>query len=126
MISIAILGIVAVVLAIQFKSLKTEYSTYISLAVGVLISFYALSKLETIINVMAEIQSYIRISSVYMSTLLKIIGITYIAEFASGICKDAGFAAIANQIEIFGKLTILAVSMPIVLALLETLNSFFA
>lgn len=57
-----------------------------------------------------------------MTTLLKITGITYIAEFASGLCKDAGYGAIGGQIEIFGKLSILAVSMPIVLALLETLK----
>lgn len=57
---------------------------------------------------------------------MKIIGITYIAEFASDICKDAGHAAIANQIQIFGKLSVLAVSMPIVLALLETINGFLS
>lgn len=125
-ISIAVLGLVAVVLSIQFKSLKAEYSTYISIGVGILISFYALSKVETIIRVMEQIQGYIRINPTYMATLLKIIGITYIAEFASGICKDAGYGAVANQIEIFSKLSILAVSMPIVLALLETLSSFLS
>lgn len=66
----------------------------------------------------------IRINRIYLTTLLKIAGITYIAEFSSGICKDAGFGSIGSQIEIFGKLSILAVSMPIVLALLETLQSF--
>ena len=37
---------------------------------------------------------------------------------------DAGYQAIAGQIEIFGKLTILAVSMPILLALLENMKGF--
>lgn len=49
-------------------------------------------------------------------------GITYSAEFASGICKDAGYASLGKQIEIFGKLTILAVSMPVLLALFGTLD----
>jgi stage III sporulation protein AD len=53
-------------------------------------------------------------------------GVTYISEFSAGICKDAGYGALAGQIEIFGKLSILALSMPIVLALLETLQGFFA
>jgi stage III sporulation protein AD len=52
------------------------------------------------------------------------IGITYIAEFAAGICKDAGYGAVGTQIEIFGKLSVLAVSMPILLALIETLQVF--
>lgn len=70
-----------------------------------------------------EIQSYIKISSTYLNTLIKIIGITYIAEFTSSICKDAGYAAIASQIEMFGKLSILAVSMPVILALLKTVQN---
>ena len=51
---------------------------------------------------------------------------TYIAEFASGICKDAGYGSLGTQIEIFAKLSILAVSMPILLALLETVKQFLA
>ena len=54
--------------------------------------------------------------------LLKMLGISYIAEFASGICKDAGYGALGSQIEMFGKLLILAVSAPVLLALLETLQ----
>ncbi|MEG2350944.1 MAG: stage III sporulation AC/AD family protein, partial [Hungatella sp.] len=61
-----------------------------------------------------------------LSTLMKMVGVTYIAEFASGICKDAGYAAVGTQIEIFGKLSILAVSMPILLALMETLQTFLS
>ena len=56
--------------------------------------------------------------------MLKMIGITYIAEFSSGICKDAGYQTIAAQIEIFSKLTILAMGLPVLLALLETVQEF--
>ena len=52
------------------------------------------------------------------------VGITYVAEFASGICKDAGYGSLGNQIEIFGKLSILGISMPILLALFGTLETF--
>lgn len=73
-----------------------------------------------------QVQSYIKINSVYISALMKMIGITYIAEFASGICKDAGYGSLGSQIEIFGKLSILAVSMPILLALMETVQGFLS
>ena len=71
-------------------------------------------------------EQYIKIRPVYLVTLLKMTGITYGAEFASGICKDAGYGALAKQIEIFGKLTILAVSMPVLLALFGTLDQILA
>ncbi|MFQ9510178.1 MAG: stage III sporulation protein AD [Lachnospiraceae bacterium] len=126
MIQIAIIGIVAVFLAMELKSVKPEYSTYIAIGAGILIFFYTLTKLQQIVEAINQIQSYIKINSSYLSALIKIIGITYVSEFASNICKDAGHSTIGGQIEIFAKLTILSLSMPIVLALLETLNNFLS
>ncbi len=62
----------------------------------------------------------------YLGTLIKMLGVTYIAEFSSSICKDAGYQTIAKQIEIFGKLAILVMSMPILLALLDTIQEFLS
>ena len=122
----AALGIVAVLLAVQFKGLKGEYGTYLSAAAGAVIFSYGLLKLETILEAARKIQEYINVNPVYLTVLVKMIGIAYIAEFASGICRDAGYSSIGVQIEIFGKLSILAVSMPVVLALLETMEGLLA
>ena len=51
-------------------------------------------------------------------------GITYLADFSASLCQDAGYSAIAGQIEFFGKISILAVSAPVMLALLETITGF--
>ncbi|BBF41906.1 stage III sporulation protein AD [Lachnospiraceae bacterium KM106-2] len=126
MVKIAIVGIVAVLLAIQLKSTKSEYGTYISLAACIVIVCLGMSRLESIVEGINKIQSYITINKAYLAILLKIVGITYIAEFASNLCKDAGHGAISNQIELVGKLTILSVSMPILLALLDTVNDFLS
>ena len=123
-ITIGIVGMTAVLLAVQMKSTKGEYGIYLVMAAGCFIFFYGVSKMETILDAMDRLQEMLRLTRVYLSTLMKMTGITYIAEFCSGICKDAGYGAIGSQIEIFGKLSILAVSMPIVLALMETLQRF--
>ncbi|CUX37165.1 MULTISPECIES: stage III sporulation protein AD [Clostridia] len=125
-VTIAITGIVAVLLAVSLKGMKGEYGTYLVMAAGFFIFFYGMGKLTTILDTMKEIQTYIKINSIYLTTLVKMIGITYIAEFAAGICKDAGYGAVGTQIEIFGKLSVLAVSMPILLALIETLQVFLS
>ena len=117
-ITISVVGIITVMLAVQMKGIRGEYGVFLAAAGGCLIFFYGIGKLDA----MRQIQEMIHLNQVYLTTLLKITGITYIAEFASGLCKDAGYGAIGGQIEIFGKLSILAVSMPIVLALLETLK----
>ena len=125
-VTIAVLGLTAVFLAIQLKGMKGEYGIYLVACAGLVIFFYGISKLETIVDVARQVQSYIKINSVYISALMKMIGITYIAEFASGICKDAGYGSLGSQIEIFGKLSILAVSMPILRALMETVQGFLS
>lgn len=124
MASVAVIGLAAVILAVQLKTVRGEYGVYLVLGAGLAIFFYGLSKLETVLETLKRVQSYIRIDTVYLETMVKMVGITYIAEFASGICKDAGYGSLGGQIEIFGKLSVLAVSMPVLLALMETLNVF--
>ena len=71
-----------------------------------------------------RVRNYLPVETTYLNTLLKMIGITYVAEFSASLCKDAGNQAVAEQIEMFGKLSILALSMPVLLALLETVGEF--
>lgn len=123
-IQIALLGVVGTLLALQFKSGKSEYGIYVSLAVSLFLFLCMLSRLEIFVRTVKKIADYIKLDAGQMSILLKMAGVTYVAEFASGICKDAGYQNIAVQIEIFTKLTLLAIGMPVLLALLELIGDF--
>lgn len=123
-IQIALFGVVGTLLALQFKSGKSEYGIYVSLAVSLFLFLCMLSRLEIFVRTVKKIADYIKVDAGQMSILLKMAGVTYVAEFASGICKDAGYQNIAVQIEIFTKLTILAIGMPVLLALLELIGDF--
>ena len=123
-IQIALFGVVGTLLALQFKSGKSEYGIYVSLAVSLFLFLCMLSRLEILAQTVKKIADYIKLDAGQMSILLKMAGVTYVAEFASGICKDAGYQNIAVQIEIFTKLTILAIGMPVLLALLELIGDF--
>ncbi|MBS5282848.1 MAG: stage III sporulation protein AD [Clostridiales bacterium] len=121
-VTVAAAGIATILLAVQMKAVRGEYSVYLVMAAGCFIFFYGTGKLKIILDALKQLQEYIKIDSMYLTTLLKMIGITYIAEFASGICKDAGYGSLGSQIEIFGKLSILVTSMPVLLALFGTLE----
>ena len=123
-IQIALFGVVGTLLALQFKSGKSEYGIYVSLAGSLFLFLCMLSRLEIFVQTVKKIADYIKLDAGQMSILLKMAGVTYVAEFASGICKDAGYQNIAVQIEIFTKLTILAIGMPVLLALLELIGDF--
>ena len=124
MMEAAVIGITGVMLALQIKHTKPEYAVYLSVATGVLLLLMAAQRLEIVLESVRRIQDSISIQAAYIQVLLKMIGITYISEFAADICRDAGYSAIAGQIGIFAKLSILAISMPIVTALLDTVQSF--
>lgn len=124
MINIAFIGIIAVLMAILFKKGREEYSLYISIAACFVILLLGIGKLEVILETITHLQGYININKTYINILIKIIGITYVTEFSASLCKDSGYQAIGEQVELVGKLSILAISMPILLALLDTINNF--
>ena len=126
MVQIGVLGVAGALLAIQFKSGKAEYGIYISIALSLIIFFSVLGQLQTIIDALKTVGEYIRVDHLYIGTLVKMLGVTYIAEFASGICRDAGYQTIALQIEIFGKLAVLILSMPVLMGLLDTVREFLS
>lgn len=123
MLKIAIIAVMAVFLALPLKNSKPEFSTMIIISGCLLILGCAVSKLGSIIEVVVSVKKYMGDEAVYLGILMKIIAITYIAEFGASICRDSGYSAIGNQVEFFGKLMILAVSMPIITTLLETISS---
>lgn len=125
-IKISVLGIAGILLGLFFKESKPEYSLYLSVCICLLMIGYSITKLMTLFENFRQLQQYLPIDSQYMSTLLKIIGVACLGQFSAGICKDAGYSSMAGQIEIFCKLSIMVISMPILLALLETISSFLS
>lgn len=124
MIQVGAVGVIGVLLAVQFKGSRAEYGIYISVAASILLFACIVDRLEIFVEVVEQINRCLSIDAGYLSAMLKMVGITYIAEFGGSICKDAGYQTIAVQIEIFSKLTILALGMPVLLALLETIQEF--
>ena len=123
-IKIAVLGIAGVLIALPLKREKSEYSTLIAMVVCICIFFYLLTKVEFILDFAKKLEGMLPVDGRYVGMLLKMVGITYVAEFATNICKDAGYMAIGNQIEVFAKLSILMVSIPVLGAFLEMVESY--
>ena len=118
---VGVLVVAGVLLAVQFKNGKTEYSTYISVVLGILIFGGILGYLEILIHAFEE---DLDLDYAYVAILLKMLGITYVSELVSAICKDAGYQSVALQIEIFARLGIMVLCIPILMTLLEVVRGF--
>lgn len=123
-VKISLLGVGGVMLGYLLKGTKPEYACFITVGIGLLILTLAVGKLSYLFSAVDRIRESLPIDSGYLTTLIKMIGITYIGQFSSGICKDAGYQATGAQIELFCKLSIMVLSMPILLALLDTIEEF--
>lgn len=118
---IKIIGIalIALIIIILLKQYKPEFAIYISLLTGVLILILVMDQLTGIINLIQSVANKASINSEFLTLLIKITGIAFLAEFAVSICKDAGEGAIASKIELGSKIIIISMSIPIISSLLE-------
>lgn len=118
-IQIVSIGLIAAILSIILKEEQPEFSMIISLLAGTIIFLMMISKVQAVLQVFSNLSSKMNIDVLYLTTIFKIIGIAYITEFGAQVCKDAGEGSIATKIEFGGKILIMILSIPILMALLD-------
>ncbi|ARA99179.1 MULTISPECIES: stage III sporulation protein AD [Geobacillus] len=117
------LGLIATFLVALLKEQKSNLAFLLTVFVGCTIFLLLVDQISEILLMLREMAEGAHIQMVYLETMLKIIGIAYIAEFAAQISKDAGQGAIAAKIELGGKIVILALAVPILTAIIEAVVS---
>jgi len=118
---IVAIGLTAAVLALVVRQQRPDIAMMISLAAGTILFLMILGNLKSVVTVVNQLSRKASLDTIYLSTVLKVIGISYIAEFGAQICRDAGESSIASKIELGGKVLIMMLAVPILSALLETI-----
>ncbi len=118
---IKIIGIafLAVIIIVILKQYKPEFAMYVSILAGTIILLMSVGKLGGIITILENISNKTKVNGEFLAILIKITGIAFLTEFAVSICKDVGETAIASKVDLGGKVIIIAISIPIISALLE-------
>ncbi|MCA4154963.1 stage III sporulation protein AD [Priestia megaterium] len=123
MLQIVGLGLVATFLALILKEHKSPIAFLLVVFVGSVIFLFLIDQIYEIIKMVERLSINAHVNIIYVETILKIIGIAYIAEFGAQITKDAGQGAIASKIELGGKVLILSMAIPILTVIIETIIS---
>lgn len=118
-IQIVAISIIAVILAVVIRQYRPELALQISVVTGLLIFLAVIFKMASVLDALRTFTGRMNIDTVYISTIFRIVGIAYIAEFGAQVCKDAGENSIASKIELAGKVIILVLAVPILMALME-------
>lgn len=101
------------------KNFKSEFVIPISVCAGVLLFSTILTQTESLFEKIRELSERLGVDILYIEILFKIIGISYLCEFVSSLCKDVGQTAFSVKVDLAGKLMILSSSLPIFGELIE-------
>ena len=115
------LGLIGAILAVILRQQKPELALMLSIGVGVLLFLTVIGQISAVFNTLRDLASQANISMVYIGTILKIVGIAYIADFGAQICRDSGEGALASKVEFAAKILVLVMAVPIVIAVLQAL-----
>ena len=114
-------GLIALIIIIIVKQYRPEFTMYVSVAAGIIILLLVMDKLSSIIDLLTNLANKTSINNEFIFLLIKITGIAILTELASSVCKDSRETAIASKVDMGGKIIIIAMSIPIIASLLETI-----
>ena len=63
------------------------------------------------------------LDELYLKVIFKGLGICYITKLSADCCRDNGQSALASSVEIIGKMSLIAVAMPLFKAVIEIVEA---
>lgn len=115
------LALITTLLLLILRQEKPVMAVVLSIVFSIVIFTLMMGKMATVIEVMQEITRKAEINHFFLGTILKILGVAYLGEFAAAICQDAGEQAVAKKVEFASKIIIAVLALPIMIAILESL-----
>lgn len=116
---IIFIAVITIILSITITKFNPEFKVYITAIFGILVVYMLFKELKTYIREIADIFVKYDIKTEYFSTILKIVGIAYICDFISLLCKDLNHESVGKKVEIAGKLIILIYSIDVIKIFLD-------
>ena len=117
---IAVSGMIIVSLV---RVIKPEFAIYIVIATGIVILVLCITQLTAVFQFLKSVYDDMTYGKEYFPIIIKVLVVAYLADFTAQLCNDAGEKAIGNKVELAGKIIIFYLSLPILISILELVNS---
>ncbi len=115
------IALIGVILVVVLRRTNPEIAIQLSLIIGVIIFMMLVGSIGKVVATLQNLANRGGVNFLYLDTVLKVVGVAYLAEFGAQVCRDAGEGAIATKVEMAGKVLIMVMAVPIILAILEIL-----
>ena len=120
------LSLTATVFLLLLRQLKPEMAVLFGIAFGLFMFWRILEPLKLVLDTLEGLTEQAGIEVFYLGSILKILGIAYLAEFASVLAADAGEKLVAKKVEFAAKVLIAALALPVMTSVLDMLYSLLA
>mgnify|MGYP002604602978 FL=1 len=118
---IKVVGIVltALIINIVLKNYSKEFTLLINIVCTIIIFTLISKDLKGIVDRLTSISNEISVLLPYIKIMLKILGISMIAQLLSDLCRDNGENTLANQTELSAKIIILVTALPLFTTIMD-------
>lgn len=106
-------GVLAVILCAVVRQLKPESAVFVNIAAGLAILTFAVKTLAPSVVAVSELAETAGISGEFAEVLLKALAISYITSLSANVAADAGESALGAKLELAGRVSIAALSLPV-------------
>jgi stage III sporulation protein AD len=115
--------IASVIACKTLESDSRQLKTMLTLVVAAIFLLSSAGFVSQIISAVSSLFDAAKIDSMYIKVIFKCLGVTYLTQFAADYCKDCGESAIASQVLLAGRISVLIISLPLFKAFVEIVKS---
>ena len=119
------ISVIGTVIALLLKKNNPEFAVLSTILTGIFVFYLIFDSLSYVISSINNLISAVGIDSDIIGVVLKICGIGLVSEYFCSIISDAGETAIAKKAEMAAKIIILAMTIPIVIRVVEGIFEIF-
>lgn len=113
-------GFLALVMWLVLTQYQSPIAIFVVVAFGALLFLRVAEGLEGLLSSLMELSGQAGVNVLYLTTIFKMIGVAWLAEFFCQLCRDAGSGALAVKLEFAAKVAILLLAYPVLAAVLRS------
>ena len=117
---IVAIGIISVILVVYLKTVNSEIAVIAGVASGLLIIILSLTYVKEFVSFFSELADKGGVDGSVLKLSLKIIAISYLVDFSSGVASDFGQASLGEKIQFAGKVIMITLAMPLISDMIQT------
>ncbi len=126
LLQISVIGVLVSIFALVIRRNNGEIAVLLGLACCVTVFFFFLKLFTPVRDYIRKLADLSRLESELLTPLLKSVAVGLLTQFTGSICLDAGQGAVAKMIELCGCILCLYLSLPLLDAVLELMQTLGA